>query len=106
MNYENRRVELLSNLRLLADPARQKKYWVDHNFEDGQLSFSDTFHFFFDDTSISEDATECIGEFLRNADEAAHATAVARALEALVDAYDSFLEGGRVYHEAGMAGRG
>ena len=86
VEHAHLREELVWNLYALADPAYQKRAWVEHDFPKSVEydDFDMVVHFFFDDTGLADGGETQIGLILENVEEA-------RAVSDVVCAIDGVL---------------
>lgn len=93
LKFPEMRYELEGVVEGLADPAYQRRVWVDGLPEDGVVhdEFGYAVHFLFDDTQLAEDAQSMIGWVLRDASEAEAVTALVRAIDVVFDCYGTKL---------------
>lgn len=79
-----RRTELIAILRELADPALQKRLWVERADFPNVSGIDQVFHFFFDDTDLARDPLSEVGTFLKNENEAECIKLLCNALDAML----------------------
>ncbi len=91
MKFPDMHKELVGYLTALADAAYQEREWVPRTLSERTVTFDDIVHFIFDDTRLSRDAGDCIGEYLRNSNEAVHVRAVAAAIDTVLNTYGGSL---------------
>ena len=85
VEFPSMRDDMIYYLERLQDEDFQRKAWVEKNFENGQTPFDDIIHFFFDDTKLSQDPSDCIGAFLLNEEEADAIRAVTSNIDLMVE---------------------
>ncbi|MBT5109021.1 MAG: hypothetical protein HOM25_10085 [Rhodospirillaceae bacterium] len=86
INLPNMRVQLIGCLESLSDLAYQKKCWVLDKCPVGvQDNFNLSVHFFFDDTSLSENPHLLVGVCLRNENEAQAIQQVCQMIDKVFD---------------------
>lgn len=93
VKYPEMRRELEVVVEGLADPAYQRRVWVDGQPEDGveHDEFGLAVHFLFDDSSLAQDALSTIGWILKDASEAESVTALVRAIDVVLNRYGTNL---------------
>lgn len=93
MKYSNMHDEMLDYLKHLSDEKYQDRVWVGSERPHPMVMVDDIMHFFYDDTSLGEDADRCIGWFLRDAREAVYIRAVIEAMDVVWQKYGTALKG-------------
>jgi len=82
--YPQMRHTLRVTASRLADMEYQQRAWVRGDVPPGSVdSFDLAVHFIYDDTSLAEGAVDCIGWYVRNAEEATLIDELVGALEVL-----------------------
>ncbi|WP_373700935.1 hypothetical protein [Neisseria dentiae] len=89
LTLPNMRKELISYVDSLSDIDYQERVWVQKNFPSSNFydDFDESIHFFYDDTSLSEDPFEYIGSILLNNQEAEAVSSLISALDDIFSKY-------------------
>lgn len=93
VKYHEMRKELEEHLRALADPAYQRRVWVDGQ-TDGAVQhdeFDYAVHFLYDDTQLASDAHSTVGWILKSASEAECIAALVKSIDVVFERYGTKL---------------
>ncbi|MDR7150514.1 hypothetical protein J2W49_002472 [Hydrogenophaga palleronii] len=93
VKYPEMRKELEAHLQALADPAYQRRVWVDGQAEGAvhHDEFDYAVHFLYDDTQLASDALSTVGWILIDAAEAECITALVRSIDVVFERYGTKL---------------
>ncbi|MDR7149565.1 hypothetical protein J2W49_001514 [Hydrogenophaga palleronii] len=93
VKYPEMRKELEEHLQALADPAYQRRAWVDGQAEGAVQhdKFDYAVHFLYDDTQLASDAHSTVGWILNDAAEADCVTALVSSIEVVFERYGTKL---------------
>lgn len=93
VKYPEMRKELEEHLRALADPAYQRRVWVDGQAEGAVQhdEFDYAMHFLYDDTELASDAHSTVGWILNDASEAECITALVNSIDVVFERYGTEL---------------
>ncbi|WP_395345915.1 hypothetical protein [Variovorax sp. UC122_21] len=89
VKYPEMRKELEEHVRALADPAYQRRVWVEGKAEGSVRhdEFDYAVHFLYDDTKLASDAPSTVGWILKDASEAEHIAALVRSIDVVFAKY-------------------
>ena len=89
VKHPEMRKELEEHLQALADPAYQRRVWVDGQAEGAVQhdEFDYAVHFLFDDTQLASDVHSTVGWILSDAAEAECITALVRSIDVVFERY-------------------
>ena len=88
MNIPHMHEELIDYIRHLADIEYQIEKWIPgYGQKQNVMLLNYIFNFLFNDTHLFDDADDCIGEFLRNQDEADHLRKLTNLMDHAIEAH-------------------